>query len=128
MQVKHGLLGGLVALLALVGLTMPATAGMIGYPAARLQTWQFRFEVAADSFEEDLQNTGSATATTGRALTTLSLGLTTWSEVFVRFGLAEFNIDEAIFTGDFGLAYGAGLRLRLFTVPTGRWFTSIASS
>ncbi|MGQ4809516.1 hypothetical protein NKDENANG_02933 [Candidatus Entotheonellaceae bacterium PAL068K] len=119
MQLRQGLLGGLGVLLALAGLTVPANAGMIGYPAARLQALHLRFEIAVDSFEEDLQNTGSATATTGRALTTVSLGLTDWSEVFARLGVAEFNIDEAIFNGEFGLAYGGGVRLQIFTVPLG---------
>lgn len=96
-----------------------AHAGMIGFPAARLQQFHLSAGVAGDSFQEDLENSGDATATTGRALLTVGFGLTDWSEIFARVGVAEFNIDEALFSGKFGIAYGGGIRLRLLTVPAG---------
>jgi hypothetical protein len=100
-------------------LNIPASAGMLGFPAPQQQPWHMRFELAGDSFKEDLQNTGDAEATTGRALATVALGLTNWSEIFARFGTAEFNVHEALFNGNFGLAYGGGLRLRLLRLPLG---------
>ena len=48
-----------------------------------------------------------------------SLRLTNWSEIYVRAGLAEFNVDEALFRGDYGFAYGGGVRLRLLPLPFG---------
>jgi len=97
----------------------PVQAGMIGFPAAQLQTFHLSAGLAGDSFQEDLKNTGDATATTGRGLLTVGFGLTEWSEIFARVGVAEFNIDEALFSGKFGMAYGGGIRLRLFTLPIG---------
>lgn len=116
---RQRLLWSLVVGLALGYVTTPADAGVIGFPVPHLQPLQLGIGLVGDSFQEDLQNTGDATATTGRALMTVSLGLTRWSEIFARFGVAEFNIDEALFRGGFDLAFGGGLRLRLFTVPLG---------
>ena len=112
-------LWGLVIGYALAGLPMSSFAGMVGFPAAQLPAWHVRLELAGDSFKEELTNSGNASATTGRALLTVSLAPTAWSEVYARFGTAEFNLDEALFKGGFGLAYGGGLRLRLLTVPVG---------
>jgi hypothetical protein len=92
---------------------------MIGFPAARQQARHFRFELAGDSFKEELQNSGNIEASSGRALVTVAYGLTSWSEVFGRAGLAEFNVEDAAFQGNFGLAYGGGLRLRLLSLPLG---------
>lgn len=120
MQLRQGVCRGSLWLALLLGLSgTPASAGMLGFPAARLQPLHVRFELAGDSFKEDLHNTENAEATTGRALATVALGLTNWSEIFARFGTAEFNIDEALFSGGFGLAYGGGLRLRLLPLPLG---------
>jgi hypothetical protein len=119
MFIRQSLLWGLIVGLGLGGLATPVEAGMVGFPAARLRPLQLRVELAGDSFKEDLQNAGNAEATTGRALVTVALGLTDWAEVFARIGIAEFNVDEALFKGNFGLAYGGGLRLKLWTFPLG---------
>jgi hypothetical protein len=120
MHLRQGVLhGGLVLVLFLGALAIPARAGMLGFPAARQRPRHFRIELAGDSFKEDLQDTRSAEATSGRALMTVVFGLTDWSEVFARFGVAEFNLDAALFNGSFGLAYGGGLRLRLLSSPLG---------
>ena len=87
-------------------------AGMLGSPVPRQQAFHFRFELAGDSFKEQLQNSGDAEATSGRGLVSVVFGLTNWSEIYVRAGLAEFNVDEALFRGDYGFAYGGGVRLR----------------
>ncbi len=113
-------IGSLILLCAWFGHIDPVQAGMIGFPAARQQPRHIRLEVAVDSFKEDLKNMGGAEATTGRALVTAAVGLTSWSEVFVRLGLGEFNVDEALFSGDFGLAYGGGLRFLVWRFPFGR--------
>lgn len=94
-------------------------AGTIGFPAARLQPWHLRVELVGDSFTEKLKNDVDADAETGRALVTAAFGLTSWSEIYVRVGMAEFKVDEALFNGDFGFAYGGGARLRLFSFPLG---------
>jgi hypothetical protein len=94
-------------------------AGMLGAPVPRQQPLHFRFELAGDSFEEKLQNSEEAEASSGRGLMSVAFGLTNWSEIYVRAGLAEFNIDEALFRGDFGFAYGGGVRLRLLPLPFG---------
>jgi hypothetical protein len=99
------------------GLLTPAQAGLIGFPAPRLQPFQFEVGLSGDSFKADLTGDGDARATTGRALVTLSLGLTSWSEVYARVGTAEFNIDEAVFKGGFAPAFGGGVRLRLWRLP-----------
>jgi hypothetical protein len=110
-----------VWLVALVmsGALSPVSAGMLGYPAARLQSWHFRLEVAGDSFEEDLQNGTSPRARTGRALATLAFGLTSWSEIYARVGVAEFSIDDRLFNGKLGPAFGGGVRFRLLSFPVG---------
>ena len=96
-----------------------AQAGTIGYPAARQERLlQLRIEVAGDSFREVMEPTGAATEGeykfgTGRALLTLASGLTDWSEIYARFGTAEFQIEGTDFNGSFGTAYGGGVRLRL---------------
>ncbi len=93
-------------------------AGYIGYPAARQPAWQPRIEVTGDSFKAHLEGEGQTpNATTGRALATISLGLASWVELFARVGLAEFNIADADFKGDYGLAYGGGIRLRVWDLP-----------
>jgi len=98
-----------------------AQAGLIGYPAPQ-QTPMFwpRIELTGDSFKTDLKSDGESEATTGRALVTVSLGLTPWIELYARAGLAEFNIDNAAFQGDFGFAYGGGVRLRVWELPFAR--------
>ena len=67
------------------------------FPVPRQQAFHFRFELAGDSFQEQLQNSGDAEATSGRGLVSVVFGLTNWSEIYVRAGLAEFNVDEALF-------------------------------
>jgi hypothetical protein len=120
MPLRPGLLSSGIWLALMLGLlNTPASAGMLGFPASRQQPLHLRFELAGDSFKEDVQNTGDAEATTGRALATVALGLTNWSEIFARFGTADFNVHEALFNGNFGLAYGGGLRLRLLPLPLG---------
>ena len=104
-----------------------ALAGMIGYPAARQERLlQVRLELAGDSFRELMESQGPIVAGrefrigTGRALMTVVVGLTDWSEIYARFGGGEFNgwgkgdeQKEQGFKGSFGTAYGGGLRLRL---------------
>ncbi len=109
----------LLAVLGGLSVASPVRAGLLGYPVPRLQPLHLQVGIAGDSFRTDLSSSTreDAEATTGRALLTLTLGLTPWSEVFARIGVAEFNVDEAIFEGDFGLAYGAGARLRLWRFP-----------
>jgi hypothetical protein len=92
---------------------------MLGYPVARQQAMHFRFELAGDSFIEEVQNSGDAEATSGRGLVSVAFGLTDWLEIYGRAGLAEFNVDQALFRGDFGFAYGGGVRLRLLPLPFG---------
>ena len=120
MRLKHGVSCSSLVLLLLVGGCLESvTAGMLGFPVARQQALHFRFELAGDSFQERLQDSGDAEATTGRGLVSIVFGLTDWSEIYVRAGLAEFNFDESLFRGDFGLAYGGGVRLRLLPLPFG---------
>lgn len=100
-------------------LATPAAAGMLGYPVPRLRPLHARFELAGDSFQETLDSLDNAKATTGRGLLTAAFGLTDWSEIYARVGLAEFNLRRAGFSGDFGFAYGGGARLRLFRLSWG---------
>lgn len=119
MHLKQSWLWGWLVVLAVSGALSPVGAGMLGYPVARLQPFQFRLEVAGDSFKEDLQNAGDAQARSGRALATLAFGLTSWSEIYARVGGAEFSIDETLFNGKFGFAFGGGVRFRLVSFPIG---------
>lgn len=100
------------------GAVSSVRAGLLGYPGARLQPRHLRVGLAADSFRTDFKETNSE-ATTGRALLTTSLGLTSWSEVFVRLGEADFDLRTATFKGGFGFAYGGGIRLRLWRFDYG---------
>jgi hypothetical protein len=98
-----------------------AQAGLIGYPAPQqVPLFWPRIELTGDSFKTDLKSDEEAEATTGRALVTVSLGLTPWIELYGRAGLAEFNVDNAAFQGDFGFAYGGGVRLRVWELPFAR--------
>ena len=99
-------------------LVTTAAAGMLGYPVPRLRPLHARIELAGDSFQEAL-NVDNAKATTGRGLLTLAFGPTDWSEIYARFGMAEFNVRRAEFNGDFNFAYGGGARLRLFRLSWG---------
>ena len=96
-----------------------AQAGTIGYPAARQERLlQVRIEVAGDSFREVMQPVGGVAegeykVGTGRALLTIASGVTDWSEIYARFGTAEFQIEGTDFNGSFGTAYGGGMRFRL---------------
>lgn len=101
------------------GLVTPAVAGMLGYPVPRQRPLHLRFELAGDSFQERLDGISDAKATTGRGLLSTVLGLTEWSEIYGRFGMADFNVRKAGFNGDFGFAYGGGARLRLFQLSWG---------
>ena len=56
------LLCGLVYLGVYASLATPVQAGMIGFPAPRLDPWQFRFGILGDSFKADLKNGGDAEA------------------------------------------------------------------
>ena len=109
--------------LALCGLlhavATTAVAGMLGYPVPRQRPLHFRFELAGDSFQETLDAFNNARATSGRGLVSTAVGLTDWSELYARFGMAEFNIRRAGFNGDFGFAYGGGVRVRLFRLSWG---------
>lgn len=102
-----------------LGLPPTAHAGMLGYPVPRLQPLHLRVELAGDSFKEEIDGLPNALATTGRGLVSIALGLTEWSEVYARLGIAEFNVNAAEFRGGFGFAYGGGARVRLFQVPWG---------
>lgn len=119
MHLKQSWLWGWLLVLVVSGALSPVGAGVLGYPAARLQPWHFRLEVAGDSFEENLQDGGSPRARTGRALVTLAFGLTSWSEIYARVGGAEFSIDDRLFNGEFGPAFGGGVRFRLLSFPVG---------
>lgn len=112
--------GGAALLFTLIML-LPhvASAGMLGYPAATLQPFHLRVEVAGDSFKEDLTGPGNAEANSARALFTTALGLTEWSEIYLRLGVADFAVDEALFNGGVGAAYGGGIRLRLLQLSIG---------
>ena len=92
---------------------------MLGYPVPRLRPLHARIELAGDSFQETLDGLDNAEATSGRGLLTLAFGPTDWSEIYARFGMAEFNVRRAEFNGDFGFAYGGGVRLRLFRLSWG---------
>jgi hypothetical protein len=94
-------------------LVSTAAAGMLGYPVPRLRPLHARIELAGDSFQETLDSLDNAKATSGRGLLTVAFGLTNWSEIYARFGMAEFNVRRAEFNGDFDFAYGGGARLRL---------------
>ena len=94
-----------------------AQAGWIGYPIPQSTPFWPRIEVAGDSFKIDLKSEGKSEATSGRALAGISFGLTPWVELYARAGLAEFNLDNADFKGDFGFAYGGGARLRIWELP-----------
>src|SRR5262249_62179013 len=85
-----------------------ATAGMLGYPVPRQSPLHLRFELAGDSFQETLNGLDNAKATSGRGLVSIALGLTDWSEIYARIGLAEFNVRRVAYDGNFGLAYGGG--------------------
>ena len=100
-------------------LATTAAAGMLGYPVPRQSPLHLRFELAGDSFQETLNGLDNAKATSGRALVTTALGLTDWSEIYARFGMAEFNVRRTEFNGDFEFAYGGGARLRLFRLSWG---------
>jgi hypothetical protein len=117
MHLKRRRRSASILLVLLLAWSGSAQAGMLGWPVPRQQPWHFRFELAGDSFRELLED--DAEASSGRALVSMAVGLTSWSEVYGRIGLAEFNLDEALFSGDFGFAYGGGLRLRLFPLPFG---------
>lgn len=106
-------------MVALGCLAKPAQAGTIGFPVASLPQWHFRFELLGDSFKEKLQNGTDVEAETGRALATAAFALTNWSEIYARFGMAEFQVKEDLFNGNFGFAYGGGIRLRVFSFPLG---------
>ncbi|MDH3598304.1 MAG: hypothetical protein OEU26_01550 [Candidatus Tectomicrobia bacterium] len=114
------LLCSVACLIVYANLAAPVQAGVIGFPAPRLEPWHFRFGILGDSFKTDLKNGADAEATSGRALVRIALGLTAWSEIFAQIGVAEFNLDEAVFSGDFGLAYGGGVRFRLWRFPYGQ--------
>jgi len=100
-------------------LVTTAAAGMLGYPVPRLRPLHARIELAGDSFQETLDGLDNAKATSGRGLLTVAFGPTDWSEIYARFGMAEFNVRRDEFNGDFGFAYGGGARLRLFQFSWG---------
>ena len=100
-------------------LVTPAAAGMLGYPVPRLRPLHARIELAGDSFQETLDGLDNAKATSGRGLLTVAFGPTDWSEIYARVGMAEFNVRNTEFNGDFGFAYGGGARLRLFRLSWG---------
>jgi hypothetical protein len=116
MVLKRWLMGACLGV-ALVALGTPAQAGTLGFPAPRLQPLHFRFELVGDGFEEKLNK--DAESETGRALLTAAFGPTAWSEIYARVGMANFEVDEDLFNGRFGFAYGGGLRLRLFSFALG---------
>ena len=113
------LLFSLVLWCLLYALATTAAAGMLGYPVPRLSPLHFRIELAGDSFQETLNGLDDAKATSGRALVTAALGLTDWSEVYARFGTAEFNVHRVAYDGNFGFAYGGGARIRLLRLSWG---------
>lgn len=97
-----------------------ALAGMLGDPVPRQRALQPRFELAGDSFKEDIKGlVDNSEVTTGRGLFTAVLGLTDWSEIYARAGLADFNVRRIGFNGEFGLAYGGGARARLLRLSWG---------
>ena len=101
----------------LCGTAPTSLAGTIGFPVPRQQPLHLRFELVGDSFKEAITGDEDGEANSGRGLVSVALGVTEWSEIYGRFGAAEFNLDEALFNGNFGLAYGGGARVRLFKLP-----------
>jgi hypothetical protein len=92
---------------------------MLGFPVPRQRPLHVRFELAGDSFQEHLDGPGDRKATSGRGLLSVAVGLTEWSEIYGRVGMAEFNVREVGFNGGFGFAYGGGVRFRLFQLSWG---------
>jgi hypothetical protein len=92
---------------------------MLGDPVPRLRPLHARVELAGDSFQETLDALDNAKAKTGRGLLTAVFGPTEWSEIYARFGMAEFSVPRTGFSGDFGFAYGGGARLRLLRFSLG---------
>ena len=113
------LLSSVVLWCLLHTLITPAVAGMLGYPVPRLRPLHARFELAGDSFQETLDALDNAKAKTGRALLTAVFGPTDWSEIYARFGVAEFSVPPIGFNGNFDFAYGGGARLRLLRFSWG---------
>jgi len=107
----------LCGLIWMLGSVTAVQAGLIGYPIPQETVFWPRIEVTGDSFKIDLKSDRDAEATSGRALAGVSFGLTPWFELYARAGLAEFNVDNADFQGDFGFAYGGGARLRVWQLP-----------
>ena len=110
---------GLLLLLLGIGWPHIVQAGMVGFPVARQEFLRLRVELAGDSFREELDGNRDPEATTGRVLASLAVGLASWIELYGRIGLGEFNIRRLGFNGDWRLAYGGGLRLRLAKFPIG---------
>jgi len=100
-------------------LTTPVAAGMLGDPVPRLLPLHARFELAGDSFQETLDTPDNANAKTGRGLLTAVFGPPEWSEIYARFGAAEFSFPPIGFNGNFGFAYGGGARFRLLRFSFG---------
>jgi len=100
-------------------LVTTAAAGMLGYPVPRLRPLHARIELAGDSFRETMDALDNAKATSGRGLLTVAFGPTDWSEIYARFGMAQFDVQNTEFNGDFGFAYGGGARVRLFQFSWG---------
>src|SRR6266446_10844582 len=83
-------------------LVTTAAAGMLGDPVPRLRPLHARIELAGDSFQETLDALDKAKAKTGRGLLTVAFGPTAWSEIYARFGMAEFSVQRTGFSGEFG--------------------------
>src|SRR5919204_468317 len=88
------LLMSLVLWCLLHTLVSPAAAGMLGYPVPRLRPLHARIELGGDSFQETLDGLDNAKATSGRGLLTVAFGPTDWSEIYARFGMAEFSVPN----------------------------------
>lgn len=116
---------GILALLVAVGVALPegARAARLGDPTAVAAPARFSLGVEYEFLERDVEydspiaGVNEAELESQRVFVRGAYGLTPDMEVFLRLGGAEAETDRPNVNGDFGLAFGGGVKGVIFRGP-----------
>ena len=122
MEKKLLLVAVVLMVVALAGSAVLALAPM-GPPTAGLKTGQFRVGVEYSYSDVDMELDGEELdgVSSNMIFGNLGYGIMDDWEVFVRLGVANVDIDDEDFSGDYGFAWGLGTKVTFLKQENLNW-------
>jgi opacity protein-like surface antigen len=122
MEKKMLLVAVVLMVLALAGSSALALAPM-GPPTAGLKTGQFRvgIEYAYSNVDMEIESDELDDVTSNMIFGNLGYGIMDDWEAFVRLGVANADIEDSDFSGDYGFAWGLGTKVTFLKQENLNW-------